>query len=175
MTRFQLCNLAFGGALLVVLTAGALKAQPQSEAAAQNMQRASDLCLREYCNAAALPQAFVAASFNLAPGRDVGTFNFEAPGVSALFVTDPAQVYGTVQFEGAALAMDNATGLALSNRLFPGMGQPGGPEALVGTPVGPFDGLSILAPQGLIRISRAAAGNSGECLNDGTSAIIIVM
>lgn len=171
MTRFQLCNLAFGGALLLVLTAGALKAQTQSEAAEQNMPLAAELCLSEYRNADALPQSFVAAGFDLTPGRDVSTFIFDVPDVTELFVTDPAQGYCSMQSE----AMANDIDLALSNRLFPGMRQSGGPETPIGTPVGPCDGLPIFAQPGLIRISYAAAGNSGECLNDGTNAIIIVI
>ena len=51
----------------------------------------------------------------------------------------------------------------------------GNPELPVGQPVPPCDGLSIFAPRMLIRVTYSAAGNSGDCLNDGTSAIQIRM
>ena len=162
--------------LALVLTLPApIAAQSAAEAAAQNMQLAAELCLRNHRSESEMPQAFSAAGFSLSPSSDTGTYEFTAPGVWGVFTTLPPSAFCSVQSPDVPLAMAEAIGRALADRLFPGAVQEGGPEHVVGTPLAPCEGLQIFATQELLTLSYAAAGNSGECLNDGTSAILINM
>ncbi|MEM1073559.1 MAG: hypothetical protein AAGI36_03865 [Pseudomonadota bacterium] len=139
--------------------------------AAQNMRLAAELCLRNYRTPADTKPAFAAAGYQLSPGLDAGVTNFNAPGVSGGFEAG----YCFIQSTDVPLAMAEEMGLRLAQSLFPGKVELGNPELPVGQPVPPCDGLSVFATQNLIRISYSAAGNGGDCINDGSSAIVINM
>ncbi|MEL6532644.1 MAG: hypothetical protein AAFQ06_06350, partial [Pseudomonadota bacterium] len=49
----------------------------------------------------------------------------------------------------------------------------GGPADQIGAPPGPCQGLTNWDARPVLVISFAAAGNSGECIEDGTSSIVI--
>ncbi|SDO26222.1 hypothetical protein SAMN05216196_104235 [Lutimaribacter pacificus] len=175
MHRFPACIAAAALALAAALPQ-ATSAQSPQEAAAQNMQLAAEICLRNYRDPGATEPQFREAGFQVGPGMDAGSFEFSAPG-GVMGIAAPAQgrSYCTVMSEQVPLATAEAIGRALGERLFPGNVTAGSPEQQAGSPVPPCGGLSIFAPQRLIRITYAQAGNSGECINDGTSAIIINM
>ena len=162
-------------ALLALTLPAPLAAQSPQEAAAQNMQLAAELCLRNHRTESEIPQAFAAVGFSVSPYTDSGAFEFTAPGVTGTVDTLPPSAFCSVQSTDVPLEMAEAIGRALADRLFPGLVQEGSPEHVVGTPLAPCEGLQIFATQELLTLSYAAAGNSGECLNDGTSAILIRM
>jgi len=139
--------------------------------ATQNMRLAMELCLRNYRSVAQLPSAFAAAGYTIGAGLDPGTHEFSAPGVFGGFQDG----YCFIQSVDVPLAIAEDMGQRLAQGLFPGKVELGGPETPVGAPIAQCEGLSIFAPQSLIRVSYAAAGNSGDCVNDGTSAIVINM
>ena len=161
--------------LLSAALATSAAAQTEAEAAAMNMQLALDLCLRNYRTEAEIVPAMQAAGFEVRPSMDAGTHEVSAPGISGLVTGDPDAGYCTIQSPQVPLPMAEAIGRAVADRLFPGKVETGGPETPVGTPPAPCEGLSVFAPQQLIRITYAAAGNSGECREDGSSAIIVTM
>jgi hypothetical protein len=152
-----------------------LAAQTPAEAAAQNMQLAAELCLRNHRTEADLPQAFAAAGFSVTPLSGAGTFDFVAPGIDGTVDTVPASAFCSIQSTLVPLEMAEAIGRATAERLFADKVEEGAPERNINEPLKPCEGLQIFATQDLITISYAAAGNSGECLNDGTSAILIRM
>lgn len=162
-------------ALLLVPQGATAQDDAQTQAAAQNMQLAAELCLRNYRTETDLPEAFTSAGFTLSRSHDAEALDFDAFGVSGGFVPDPARGYCYAQSGSVPLALAEAIGRAVSDRLFPGQVAEGRPERNVNAPLRPCEGLQIFAPQQLITISYAAAGNSGDCVNDGTSAIIINM
>ncbi|MDW4549512.1 hypothetical protein R5H32_09130 [Defluviimonas sp. D31] len=147
-------------------------AKTAEEAAAVNMQLAAEICLRNYRTPDKVVDAFTAAGFALAPGADPGTHEVTAPELWGVIEPGPEQSYCTFQSSRVPLAMAQAIGTALAERLFPGLVQTGHPERGLATPC---DGLSVFAPRQLIWIHYAQAGNSGECIDDGTSAIILNM
>lgn len=161
--------ICLAAALPAPATAGSLRV------ATQNMSLAVEICLRNYYNEAALPDAFRTAGYKVSAGIDAGFYDFEGPGVWGGFSTDTIKGYCFVQSGDVPLAVAEEMGLKLARRLFGDKVELGNPELPVGQPVPFCDGLSIFAPRQLIRITYSAAGNSGDCLNDGTSAIAIKM
>ena len=152
-------------------------AQTAAEAAAQNMQLAVETCLRHYHDEAALPQALATVGFGVTPAEEgvEGLYQIEAPGLWGLVSDTPQNGYCTVQSTLVPLATAEAIGRAVTHRLFPGKVEEGSAERQVGTAPLPCEGLSVFAPRQLISLRYAQAGNSGECINDGTSAVIISM
>ena len=134
------------------------------------MRMATEICLRNYRSAAEIPAALEAAGFTLVPGMDEGVSEVTGPRIFGW--VDPSQNYCSFQSTDVPLADTIAMGRALAGTLFPDMVQEGHPERGLASPC---DGLSIFAPQSLIWVHYAAAGNSGECNVDGTSAIILNM
>lgn len=139
--------------------------------ATQNMKNALELCLRNYRSAAALPVAFTSAGYTVRSGLDTGVHEFSAPGVYGGFVEN----YCIVQSSDVPLAIAEDLGRRMAEALFPGKVELGDPEKTVSGAVPPCEGLSIFAPQKLIRVTYAVAGTSGACGNDGTSAVIVNM
>lgn len=139
--------------------------------ATQNMKLAMELCLRNYRSVYALPELFAGAGYRVNPGLDPGVHEFTAPGVFGGF----QEGYCYIQSQDVPLAIAEDMGQRLAEALFPGQVGEGNPELPVGAPVPLCDGLSVFAPQSLIRITYSAAGNSGECINDGSSAVILNM
>ncbi|QJF52458.1 hypothetical protein [Roseobacter ponti] len=162
-------------ATVVLALAGPAAAQDQRTISAHNMQLAVEICLRNYRTETALPQAFGAAGFSVSPGPDAGYASFAADGVTGAFSTSQAQGFCSVQSTLVDLATAGDLGSRMAQSLFPGQVHAGGPEHPVGAPLPPCAGLSVFAPQQLITITYAAAGNSGECITDGTSAVVINM
>ena len=164
-------SLAFAAALLAALPAAA---QTPEEAAAMNMQLAVETCMRHQKLADQLPAALEAAGYSVSPGMDESTFDFSAPGVTGLVRTDGTG-YCSIQSTQVPLDLAEAIGVAVGERLFPGNATPGSPAGDASTPPAPCEGYTIWETQPIITVSYAQAGNSGECVNDGTSAIIISM
>lgn len=136
-----------------------------------NMQLAAELCLKNYRTPDAMADAFAAAGFTLAPGMDAGSYEVSAPEMWGIVSPGQGESYCNIQSQAVPLSTAQAIGTALGDRLFPGMASQGSPEG----GHGPCDGISILAPQRMIWISYSQAGNSGECIDDGTSAIVLQM
>lgn len=157
-------------ALLLSVNAGQVAAG-ELRVATQNMKLALELCLRNYRSVPALPEAFAMAGFNIGDGLDPGVYEFSGPGVFGGF----EEGYCYIQSQDVPLAIAEDMGQRLAEALFPGQVQQGNPELPVGAPVPLCDGLSVFAPQRLIRITYSAAGNSGDCINDGSSAVILNM
>ncbi|MDF0602292.1 hypothetical protein P1J78_16245 [Psychromarinibacter sp. C21-152] len=134
------------------------------------MRQGTELCLRNYRTPDRIAPELEAAGYTLTPGMDHGSFDVAAPGLWGVVV--PADAYCTFQSEDVPLAAAQAMGEALADTLFPGQVQPGHPERGMASPC---NGISIFAPQRLIWVHYAQAGNSGECVHDGTSAIIVNM
>lgn len=158
-------------ALALALLPGALPAQTQAEAAARNMQ----LGLRDDRTENALPEVLSAAGFTVSPNSDAGTHAVETPGVNGYVTTDPAQGTCTLKSHRVPLRMAEAIGRGVADRRFPGKVGARGTEHPVGTTPKPCDGLPVFAPQQRILLSYTAAGNGGDCLNDGSSAILLQM
>jgi len=160
---------------LMASVAGTTPAFAQGKLAAgtQNMRLAMDLCLRNYRTPASVQQAMANAGFTLIPGADSGSFEFTGPNVSGVVALSPP--FCSIQSTDVPLALAEEMGLKLATSLFGETVERGSPERNIATPVQPCEGLHIFATQTVIRITYSAAGNSGECLNDGTSAIQIKM
>ncbi|MBV7410323.1 hypothetical protein [Maritimibacter sp. DP1N21-5] len=128
----------------------------------------AETCLVNYRTPDEALPALEGLGLTLTAGMDEGSWEVSGPGVMGIVSTVP-EIYCSIQ--STEVNLDNARniGTSLAERLFPGMIQMGAPEG--GN--GPCDGLSIFAPRQLIWIRYAQAGNSGECIDDGTSAIII--
>jgi hypothetical protein len=140
----------------------------------QNMRLALELCLRNSRDTGALPQVFGQAGFNVF--QSDGTYwEFSAPGIFGGFSTASQGASCNVQSQDVPLRIAEEMGLKLAQSLFPGKVELGSPERNTNTPPGPCEGMLIFAPRQLLVLSYSAAGNSGECLNDGTSAVLINM
>jgi hypothetical protein len=154
----------------------AASAQTAEDAAALNMQLAAELCLRHYRSEGELAPSFQQAGFGVSPYMaDAGVFEVAAPGLYVMVDTNSGSAACNIQSELVPIPLAEAIGRAVADRLFPGVVQDGAPEHQVGTPLRPCEGIQVFAPQQLIAISYAAAGNSGECIADGTSSILIQM
>ncbi|MDG4649910.1 hypothetical protein P6F26_15800 [Roseibacterium sp. SDUM158017] len=149
-------------------------AQTDAEAAAMNMRLAATLCLQNVRTPGGMAGAFEAAGFVVTPGMDAGTHEVSAPGVSGLLqVRTPREGYCTVMSPIVDLAMANAIGRAITVEVAPQAWVPGQPDQQAGAPVGPCGGFTNWDVTPIVTLRYAAAGNSGECIDDGTSAIII--
>ncbi|WP_227268927.1 hypothetical protein [Roseobacter weihaiensis] len=155
----------------VMLMPSQVAAQGNLKVATQNMRLAFELCLHNYRTPLDLPYAFSSTDFTLGKSLDEGVTEFSAPGISGTFQAG----YCNIQTPDVPLAIAEDMGQRTAETLFPGMVTLGNPERNINQPVAPCDGLSIFAPQMLIRVTYSAAGNSGDCLNDGSSAIAIQM
>lgn len=141
--------------------------------AARAMQAAADACMRNYGSPDSLIPALKKAGFSVAEGMDAGAYEFSGSGVFGVAVPGNGQTYCTVQSSQVPLNLARGIGLGLARSIF---GYSNDREN--GTPEGrrgPCDGLNLLAPQRVIWIHYAQAGNSGECVDDGSSAIILDM
>ena len=161
--------------LLAAIVPLPISAQSPEEAAAMNMQLALETCMRHQGRENALPAAFQAAGFEVTPAQDAGDYQFEAPGVWGYIAGETGGGYCTVQSARVPLALAETIGTAVGERLFPGQVTPGSPAGNAATPPAPCEGYSIWDTRPVITVSYAQAGNSGECVNDGTSAIILRM
>ncbi|WP_425052985.1 hypothetical protein [Psychromarinibacter sp. S121] len=142
-------------------------AEPTS---AELMRMASEICLRNYRSSSEIPAALEEAGFTLVPGMDEGVSELTGPRIFGWVA--PNENYCSFQAQDVSLDDTMAMGRSLADTLFPGMVQEGHPERGLASPC---DGLSIFAPQSLIWVHYSAAGNSGECNVDGTSAILLSM
>ena len=156
-------------ALLLTLAAAPATAQSPEDAAATNMMLATEICLRHQHQDAALPGAFQASGFTLVPGMDAGSFEFSGPEVFGLI----SPGFCSIQSQKVAIPTAEAIGLAVGEHLFPNGVQPGQPSSQANAPRRPCEGYTIWSTRPVITVSYAQAGNSGECIDDGTSAIII--
>lgn len=131
------------------------------------MRTVIEVCLRNYRTPDAALPALEAAGMTLSVIEDK---TFELSGSGVWGIVEPGdELYCTVQSSEVSLDEARALGTELAYSLFPDMVQPGAPEG--GN--GPCDGLSIFAPRQMIWLRYAQAGDSGECVEDGTSAIIV--
>lgn len=158
---------------VVVATNATAQAQTEAEAAAQNMQLATEICLRDIRNAQQIPGRLAQAGFSVGPGLDSGTYEFSAFGVNGLIDASGSDGFCSVQSTRVPLALASAIGQATADRLYPGAATPGAPSSPGSGPAGFCDGLTFWDARPIITVSYAQAGNSGECIDDGTSAILI--
>lgn len=141
--------------------------------AARAMQAAADACMRNYGSPDHLVPALRDAGFAVTPGMDAGSYEFSGFGVFGVVVAENSRTFCSVQSPQVPLELARGIGLGLARSIF---GYNSNTEN--GTPEGrrgPCDGLNLLAPQRVIWIHYAQAGNSGECVEDGSSAIILEM
>jgi hypothetical protein len=150
-------------------------AQTHEEAAAMNMHLALDTCMRHHRRSDELPDALAAVGFALAPGMDAGTFEFTAPGVFGVVTADGMSGYCSIQSSMVPIPQAEGIGTAVGERYWSGKIVPGSPAGNASTPPEPCEGYTIWETQPIITVSYSQAGNSGECILDGTSAIIITM
>lgn len=134
------------------------------------MRQAVELCLRNYRTPEGIPAALEAAGYSLTPGMDDGSFELSGAGLWGMVV--PGDAYCTFQSQDVPLADAQTMGRDLADTLFPGKVEDGHPESGMDSPC---NGVSIFAPQRLIWVHYAQAGNSGACVDDGTSAVIVDM
>jgi hypothetical protein len=173
LTAASLGVLALATTLAISIPA---TAQTPAEAAAMNMHLALDTCMRHHRRSDDLPDALMSAGFALSPGMDEGTFEFTAPGVFGIIrAGGAAGGYCSIQSSMVPIAQAEGIGAAVGERYWPGKVVPGSPAGNANTPPEPCEGYTIWETRPIITVSYAQAGNSGECVNDGTSAIIISM
>ncbi|MBF9035315.1 hypothetical protein HKCCE2091_13805 [Rhodobacterales bacterium HKCCE2091] len=141
------------------------------QTAAINMRLAATLCLENILDPVSMPDAFRAAGFTVVSGLDAGSYEATGPGVNAIMIgTGQGDGYCAIQSVLVNLATANAIGAAITE----GRGfTPGSPEGQAGQPPGICDGFTNWNTRPVITLSYAGAGNSGECIDDGSSAIII--
>ena len=156
-------------ASLLALAALPAAAQTPEDAAATNMMLATEICLRHQHRDAALPGALQAAGFTVTPGLDAGSHDIQGPELSGIV----APGYCTFQSPRVAIPTAEAIGMAVGRHLFPNGVEPGQPSSQANAPRRPCEGYTIWSTRPVITVSYAQAGNSGECIDDGTSAIII--
>jgi hypothetical protein len=132
------------------------------------MQIIAEICLRNYRTPENAVSELQALGLSFTPGMDAGTWEFSGNAVHGVVVPDQ-ELYCMIQSGDVSLDQARAAGEEVAHRLFPNLVQAGAPDGRNG----PCDGLSVFAPRQLIRIHYAQAGNSGECIDDGTSAIMI--
>lgn len=146
---------------------------PSGATAQAAMSKATEICLRSYRDPPQAVTQLRAAGFAVTPGTNKGDWSLTGPGISGQVVTGNvaagAELNCTIRSTHVTLAEARAIGGKLSQSLFPGMVQQGAPEG----GKGPCDGQSIFAPRKLIWMHYARAGNIDQCVDDGTSAIII--
>ncbi|MFK7745800.1 MAG: hypothetical protein AB8B47_12145 [Roseobacter sp.] len=158
-------------AFLCVASAQPAFAQGQLAVGVQNMRLAMDICLRNYRTPQDMANTFATSGFALNQGLANGATEFTAPSVFGSFQNG----FCSVQSPDVPLAIAEEMGMKLAIDLFGERVERGRPERNINTPLQPCEGLHIFATQTLISISYSAAGNSGDCLNDGTSAVQIKM
>lgn len=158
-----------------LLASATAVAQTPQEAAAVNMQLALDTCMRHHRRSDELPKALADVGFSIEPGLDADSYDLEAPGVFGIISTGSHSGYCSIQSPLVPLGLAEAIGTAVGERQFPGKVVPGSPAGNASTPPEPCEGYAIWETQPIIIVSYAQAGNSGECIDDGTSAINISM
>ncbi|WP_298500215.1 hypothetical protein [uncultured Maritimibacter sp.] len=162
------------GAVVAITSATANAAWSQaSSPSATAMQTAADACMRNYGAPDQIAPTLSAAGFKVVPGMDEGTVEFSGAGINGIAAASPGRTYCSIQSTEVPLSVARGIGLGLAKSVF-GYNlatENGSPEGQKG----PCDGLNLLAPQRLIWIRYAQAGNSGACVDDGTSAIILDM
>lgn len=141
--------------------------------AARAMQTAADACMRNYGAPDSIPTALRKAGFSVTNGMDPGSWEFSGSGVNGVAVAGRGETYCSIQSAQVPLSLARGIGLGLARSVFgyKSAKENGTPEGRRGA----CDGLNLLAPQRVIWIHYAQAGNSGECVDDGTSAIILNM
>ncbi|MBU3029949.1 hypothetical protein [Paracoccus marinaquae] len=164
------CN--FLAALLVALTPVPALAQNLSPAA-RAMQAAAQACMVNYGAPDSLVPALKKAGFSVSPGMDAGSYDFSGAGVDGVAVPGNGETYCMIQSGQVPLDLARGIGLGLARAVFgyKSTSENGTPEGRRG----PCDGLNVFAPQRLIWIHYSAAGNSGECVDNGTSSMILNM
>lgn len=158
-------------ALVISLAlAGSAQAQSDAEAAAQNMGLAVDLCLQELVDKdgqrEGLIPRFQAAGFTIYPSD--GWAEVTAPGVFGYLTPGEAQSFCGIQSSLVPMAMAAQIAQDRVNFRYPGGAPvPAAPENRAGCPILRY----TAAGQGL-RMTILSAGNSGECADPNSSAIL---
>ena len=125
-------------------------------------------CLRNYRTPGLAIAALEAQGLRAVPGMDAGSWELSVPGLQGLVTVGDA-LYCSIQSPDIPLDEAATLGWELANELFPDLVEKGSPEGANGL----CDGLTIVAPRQMIWVSYAQAGNSGACIEDGSSAVII--
>lgn len=153
----------------VQVTASAASAHRGSGDAAQAMRSAAAICLRNFRDLDAALGEFRAGGWEVRPYIDPGAYEIEQGAVYAILSVPDNTC--AVKTGDLSLAQARAIGTSLVKEYFPGQYQAGAPEGRSG----PCDGYTVFPGRGLIVMSYAAAGNSGECIENNGSAIILDM
>lgn len=150
------------------------EAGSEAEAAAINMRLAATICLRHVRTPSELQAAYTEAGFAVEPYIDPGSFNATAPGVGVLFGgTGGPQGFCKVESVLVDLAMARAIGDAIVAEYPEGAFTPGWPGETQSAPPPLCQGYVAWDARPIITLVYTAAGNSGECIDDGTSSIFI--
>lgn len=169
---FYRLSMAFASAALTVAMSAPVSAQDLSPAA-RAMQSAAAICLNNYRTPENLAPALQNAGFNLIPSIDKGSWEFSGASVQGIAGGDQGSAYCKIDSPEVPLNLARGIGLGLAQALlgYELQTENGTPEGRRGA----CDGLNTLVPQRSIWIHYSNAGNSGECVDDGTSSIIINM
>lgn len=175
-------------ALVLGLAMPALAQTPQ-EAAAINARLAIEICARNYRTPDEIRPAFEAAGFAYTqedlgggPGDVLHWYAAPADTVSAAVLfpgPDQAECRVTTDHMDVAEALPFAR--AVFETMFAGQIQDGAPEGQdvrpgsVEAQVDFCSGFHVFAPQKVIWVQLARAGNDGTCQSDGTASINIKM
>lgn len=137
------------------------------------MQTAASICLDNYRTPENFVPALRKAGFNVTRGMDEGTWEFSGSSVSGITLGDQGRAYCVVQSAEVPLNLAQGIGLGLARVMlgYKETTENGSPEGKRRT----CDGLNVIVPRRSIWIRYANAGNSGDCVDDGTSAIILQM
>lgn len=169
---FYRLGMAFAPAALTVAMSAPAPAQ-DLDPAARAMQTAAGICLGNYRTPENLAPALQNAGFNVMPGIDEGYWEFSNASVHGIAGGDQGSAYCKVSSEEVPLDLARGIGLRVAQELlnYELPTENGSPEGRRGT----CDGLNTIVPQRAIWIRYSNAGNSGDCVDDGTSSIIINM
>ena len=168
VAQFHVYSYGIGIGAFGIVSRSEQAAQARTNDSAETMRAVIDICMRNYRTPQQSLSALESAGMALAPTGDQGGWEFSGGGVFGN-VTVNDTIYCSIQSQSVPLDTAQAIGTELAYALFPNLVQPGAPEG----GRGPCDGLSIFAPRQMLWLRYAQAGNSGECINDGTSAVIL--
>lgn len=160
---------AISAALLTSLRTAESKSHPaeagaEADLALIYMEEATKICVGNTGRPDLVEGALSSAGFSLVPGVDAGTFEARAPGVYALIDTSSSRTHCSIQSQEVALSTAREIGMSVTRRLFPSAKMFGH---------GACDGPIVTGLRPPLRMTFAQAGNSRECIDDGTSAIVI--
>lgn len=152
-----------GPALVLSILSGLAGPASGQDGPAFLMREAAKYCIGNTGRPDLVRGAFESVGFEVSKGMDAGTFEASAPGVWAIMDLSGPRTYCSVQSHEVSIPEAREMVDSIMKMFFPSAKMSGN---------GPCDG-PVVAFNPPLRVTFAAAGNSGECLDDGTSAIIV--